>query len=109
MIKIPRSLTIKGQKYKIYKHSKVIDDDGNERAGLMCPVDKIIWLEKESLENELKSGSMNFVVHEISHAIINELNIELSHDLEEVLVKGLAIELDKIFDIKFRKAKKRNL
>lgn len=100
--KIPKAIIIKGQKYRIKRNDVVNDDDGVPVKGLMCPDEKLILLEKETLAEEHKERSKRLILHEIAHAILNECYFTFDPTLEEVLVDSLSSEIDKLFVMDFR-------
>ena len=100
--KIPRTLKVNGNTWKIKKKKDVFDDDGNKVKGLTCPDEKLILLENETIADEHKTNSKRVIAHEILHLILSEYYFTFDHTLEEVLVDTISTELDKIFSIEFR-------
>jgi hypothetical protein len=98
-MKIPKSLNIKGEKWKIKFKRKLINDKGEDCYGLTLYEERTIYLEK-SLEGDLLN---EVFMHEFFHASLRELHIEIDPDLNETICDGLGYITNKLFDWTLKK------
>lgn len=97
-MKLPPSVLIKGQRWKVRKKNRVVDDDGNLVHGMVCYEKKIIYIErglKKSLEELV-------FCHEVVHAAMHELHIDLGYKMNESLTDGVTTILHQIFKLSLR-------
>jgi hypothetical protein len=95
-MKLPKSITIKGSKYKIkIQKDELIDPtDGKPCRGLTLFDEKVIFLERSDIPEMFQT-----LTHEIIHIIINEIHVSLDEELEETLCEGISTEFLKVFKI----------
>jgi Zn-dependent peptidase ImmA (M78 family) len=96
---IPRKMKIKGNDWTIKKQKEVKDDDGNECLGLCVYEHRKILLEK-GME---KSEEIEIFFHELLHAILHEVHLDIGRQADEMLVEALTQEIFKNFNVKIKK------
>jgi Zn-dependent peptidase ImmA (M78 family) len=96
---IPRKINIKGNDWTIRKQKEVRDDDGNECLGLCVYGQRKILLEKGMNKEE----EIEVIFHEILHAILHEVHLDIGRQADEMLVEALTQEIFKNFNVKIKK------
>lgn len=90
-----KSLNIKGKEWKIKKRKILKDDDGNPCKGLCDHEKRILYLRTDSLKDDT-------LFHEVLHAILFELHIDMDGTLNEVIVDGLSTVIFELFQVKLK-------
>lgn len=92
-MKIPKSVSIFGQKYKV-KLLKAVNSDGDKCCGLIDPETKTIYIDKTmTIEKQLHT-----FFHEVIHAVLNETGCGHSLSiLEEPIVDNVSKCMAELF------------
>ena len=94
-VKIPKSVKIKDQVWKIKFVSKLQDDSGDDCLGLCDFSERVILM----LKGQSKSAEAQTFMHEIIHASFYELHVVIPEEIEEVLCDGLGYILTNSFSV----------
>lgn len=96
---IPKHVWIKGEKWKV-KWVKNLTEEGIECYGLADYDNRVISLDKD-LKKDKKLMEYTFL-HELNHAALHELHIDIPRELDETISDGLAFIYHQLFDIKMK-------
>lgn len=100
-MKLPKYIQIHGNKIRIFEVENLTDAYGTPIHGCYKPPALAICIEKKLKGKE----KLHTFLHEYGHAVIHALgvyNCNLSHDLEEIIVDGIAKSLSENFVLRFR-------
>jgi len=100
MKKLPTSVSVFGQKYKVKILKKVISEIGNELHGDFCYKTKTIRIEEDKIKVMEQT-----LLHECVHALAHRLawnQGDLSHDLEEIIAETMSTWIMETFDFKWK-------
>ena len=97
-MKLPRSILIKGSNWKV-RRRKHLDLDGQECYGLCDYSERTIWVQS-GLDKELETLVF---IHELIHASVHELHLDLDGVTDEILADGLSAILVSLFKINIHK------
>lgn len=89
---LPKRITIKGKEWTIKRPRKLVER-GNECYGL-CDYDARIISVLRNLEDAMCAQTF---AHEIIHATLHELHIELDKVLDEAIAEGVSLILSEVF------------
>lgn len=98
-MKLPRSIVIKGQKWIICQRKELFDDDGDACEGLCDYADKKIYIRRGLSRDE----KMLTLLHEVFHAGMAEIHIDLGFDMNESITDGVTSILNEIFHFRIRR------
>lgn len=87
-MKLPRKKKIKGNIWRILEIDQPIDDDMEPCWGLCDYVNRIIYIKKKLS----KDSKLATYLHEVLHASLHEIALDLGHKEDERVV----LELEKI-------------
>lgn len=99
VMKLPRSIVIKGQRWRVCQRKELFDDDGDSCEGLCDYSEKKIFI-KRGLKAEEKALTF---VHEVFHAAMHELHIDLGHEMNESVTDGVTSILNEHFKFRIRR------
>ena len=92
-MKLPKSIKIKGEVWKIKLVDNLHAPDGDKVQGYCFTTGREIYIDK-SLRGEQLSITY---LHEINHAIMFELHLTLNLEVEEIIADGFASVYEKLF------------
>lgn len=100
-MRIPKTILVKGKRWKIFYKWNLMDDDGCKCDGLCEYKARVIWLDRSLL----KSEKVQTFLHELVHALIYELhlNTSLPGEVEEVLAEGISQYFLEIFNMRLKR------
>lgn len=84
-MKTPNFVIIKGEKWRISWRKKLIGEKNEELWGDCDYEKRIIRLSKAQPDNM----KLSTLIHELTHAGLHELHVDISSDLNEVICDGL--------------------
>lgn len=96
-MRLPKTVTIKGNVWKVVRANR-ITYRGNECYGL-CVYGKRQIRVLKRLEAQL---TLHTFMHELAHATLHEMHIDLGAVLDEAVCDGITQEIVNNFDIKLR-------
>ena len=100
-MKIPKTITVYGKKYKIKRMKNMKDEKGNDLLGLHESDKALI-----SIDSELKGEQLIKVfMHELGHAVQDRVGVdqcEISSDLQEIIVESMATFLSETFHFRLK-------
>lgn len=94
-------VTIKGNEWKVRRAKSLHDDYGNECYGICDYNIKTIFV-RTKLSKDLERLVF---IHEVLHAAMSELHLDIDYTSDEVLADGLSTILDGLFDIRLKNSK----
>lgn len=97
-MKLPKSVLIKGERWHLKKTKNLHDDKGDLCLGICDYEKRVIQVDPEQ-NNEM---FLYTLIHELMHASLHELHIDISDDLNEVISDGVGFILSQLFHIKFK-------
>ena len=99
--RLPKTVVVKGAKYKVIVTPNVVDDDGKPCMGLHDHDSKEILIDKNMTAKEKRTTFL----HELFHAYCYECNIRegLDSQMEEVLVETIAQAVELHFEFLWKK------
>jgi hypothetical protein len=102
-MRIPRSLMIKGERWSIRHKNNVEDDEHNKCYGICNFEDRVIYLEK-GMSKELEAETF---IHEVFHAVLYEMHMNLDREIEEQVIDGLSYAVVNMFDVNIKTNRKK--
>ena len=99
--KVPKKKFIKGEVWTTKYKWNLRCDDGDPCWGLCDQPDRVIWLDRMTVEDE----KLPVYLHEEGHALIHEMGIMLPEEIEEILVEAFARHFSKTYDMRPKKSK----
>jgi Zn-dependent peptidase ImmA (M78 family) len=96
--KLPKTVEVKGETYKVKRKKNLKDDDGHECDGLHDHINKEILI--CSAIKDDKTLLLTFL-HELNHAYMEECHLRegLSRQMEEAVAECIAQGIVKHFDL----------
>lgn len=100
-MRVPKSILIKGKRWKVNYKWNLRDDDNHPCDGLCEYKIRTIWIDRALPKAERPQTFL----HEIIHALIYELhlNTSLPSEVEEVLAEGISQYLFEIFNMRLKR------